>query len=45
MHIPASVTQIASDAFSGVTGLTIYGTPGTAAETFAKNHGYTFATK
>ena len=45
VHIPASVTQIASDAFSGVTGLTIYGTPGTAAETFAKNHGYTFATK
>ena len=40
--IPATVTTIASNAFNGLTSLTVYGSAGSAAETMAKEKGYTF---
>lgn len=43
VYIPESVTSIASDAFSDRTGLKVYGEYGTAAETFAHDHGFPFA--
>ena len=42
VRIPASVTTIEGDPFSGSQVQFIYGTPGTAAETFANANGYTF---
>ena len=41
VYIPASVTQIASDAFDQPV-LRVYGPPGSAAEQYAKEKGYTF---
>ena len=41
VYIPASVTSIASDAFGTRTDLTIYGTIGSQAQTFARNR-FTF---
>ncbi|MCI9127681.1 MAG: leucine-rich repeat protein, partial [Eubacterium sp.] len=44
--IPASVTNIAANAFEECTALkTIKGTKGSYAETFAKNNGFTFVEK
>ena len=40
--IPATVITIASTAFSGITYLTIKGSAGSVAETFAKENNYTF---
>ena len=40
--IPATITDIAPDAFDGVEGLTILGTEGSAAETYAAEHGFAF---
>ena len=40
--IPVSVTDIAADAFSGMQDLYIFGAAGSAAETWAKAHGYLF---
>ena len=40
--IPASVTSIADDAFTGVEGLIIFGQAGSAAQRFAEAHGYSF---
>ncbi len=40
--IPASVTTIPEDAFTGVTGLTVKGDFKSATETFAKNHKFQF---
>jgi len=40
--IPAELTEIASDAFDGVEGLTILGTEGSAAERYAAEHGFAF---
>ena len=40
--IPSSVEYISKTAFSGVTGLTIYGASGSYAEAFAKAYSYTF---
>lgn len=40
--IPASVTNISSSAFEGCTSLTIYGAKGSAAESYANEHGFTF---
>lgn len=45
VYIPATTLSIAPDAFSGVKFLTIYGTPDTAAETFANEQGYRFVPK
>ena len=43
IYIPPAVTTIAEDAFEGCgKGLVIYGGAGTAAERFAKAHGYVF---
>lgn len=42
VYIPASVTLIAANAFDQVTGLTIIGKSGSAAQTFANAQGYTF---
>ncbi len=42
VYIPASVTAIAADAFDQVTGLTIVGKAGSAAESFAGAHGFAF---
>ncbi|MBR4501906.1 MAG: hypothetical protein IKP22_08455 [Clostridia bacterium] len=40
--IPKTVAVISGDPFGGNSMRYIYGYPGTAAETFAINHGYTF---
>lgn len=40
--IPASVTTIAANAFSGCDDLTIYGTGGSFAQTYANDHGIAF---
>ena len=42
VRIPASVTDIQGNPFAGSDVQYIYGTPGTAAETFAKSNGYIF---
>ncbi len=42
IYIPPNVTNIADDAFAGMNGLTIYGFPRTAAQSFAEAQGYTF---
>ena len=42
VYIPASVTSIAPDAFGDRQGLTIFGAPGSYAETYAAAHGFTF---
>ena len=42
IYIPKSVTEIASDAFDGVTGLTIHGVAGSYAETYASEKGFAF---
>jgi hypothetical protein len=42
VNIPASVTTIAPDAFENVNGLTIIGAAGSAAESFAAEHGFAF---
>lgn len=42
IYIPASVTVIADDAFSGCTNLVIFGTSASPAQTFAQTHGYPF---
>lgn len=41
--IPASVTSIGENAFEGAGNFTIYGTAGSYAETYAKEHGIPFA--
>ena len=43
VYIPNSVTSIAFDAFGDRTDLKVYGEYGTAAETFAHDHGFPFA--
>ena len=45
IRIPAATTEIASDAFSGVNGLTIIGSSGSYAETYAAAHGHTFVVR
>ena len=45
VYIPLTTRFIAPDAFSGAIFLTIYGTPNTAAETYANEHGYRFVPK
>lgn len=45
IYIPESTNNIASDAFQNVTGLTIYGKPGSYAQTYAAQHGFTFSAK
>ena len=42
VSIPESVTSIAPDAFGNRTGLTIIGVPGSAAEDYARAHGFDF---
>lgn len=42
IRIPASVSTINANAFTGCTNLTIYGAKGSAAETYARNNGFTF---
>ena len=42
IYIPEETTEIADDAFDGVTGLIILGKAGSDAETFAKGHGFDF---
>lgn len=42
IRIPSSVTKIDGSAFDGCKGLLIFGTKGSTAETFAKNHGFVF---
>lgn len=42
IYIPASVTSIDTTAFDGVKGLTVYGIPGSYAESWAKGKGFTF---
>ncbi len=42
VYLSPNVTGIADDAFAGVDGLTIYGFPRTAAQSFAEYWGYTF---
>ncbi len=42
VNIPSSCTSIATDAFANVNGLTIYGSFGSYAETYANNHGIPF---
>ena len=42
IYIPEGTTEIAGDAFDGVTGLIILGKAGSDAETFAKDHGFDF---
>ena len=42
IYIPEATTTIAKDAFSGVSGLTIFGASGSYAEFFAQRSGYTF---
>ena len=42
--IPSSVTGIGYNAFSGCVNLTVFGTEGTTAETYAKTNGCTFET-
>ena len=44
VYIPESVTAIADDAFDTASGLTIFGKSGSAAETYAKAHGFAFIT-
>ena len=45
ISVPASVTSIGTDAFSGDSLLTIYGTAGSAAETYAGNNDIDFSTE
>lgn len=45
IEIPASVTSIADDAFSGVKGLILFGQSGSAAQSFADAHGFGFVEK
>ena len=45
VYIPASVTEIALDAFENVTGLTIVGAADSAAESFAEAKGFRFVTE
>ena len=45
VHIPRSVTSISSTAFSYLSKLTIYGVPGTYAETFANANSITFVSE
>ena len=40
IQIPASVTQIAADAFKGCSGLTICSPAGSYAQTYAQEHGF-----
>ncbi|MBE5806757.1 MAG: hypothetical protein E7317_00235 [Clostridiales bacterium] len=42
IYIPASVTSIAPDAFSGCSGFTIYAPSGSVAEVFAENKDYDY---
>jgi hypothetical protein len=42
VYIPQSCDQIDESAFTGVSGLTIFGRSGSFAETFAKQHGFDF---
>ncbi len=42
IYIPEGTTEIAGDAFDGVTGLIILGKAGSYAETFAKDQGFDF---
>lgn len=42
VYIPESVTEIAADAFYQVSGLTILGKAGSAAETYAQQYGFSF---
>ena len=42
IYIPATTKTIAADAFAGVEDLTIFGTSGSYAETYAAAHGHTF---
>ena len=42
IHIPASTSKISADAFSGVQGLTILGTAGSYADSYANEHGFAF---
>lgn len=42
VYIPDSAAAIAQDAFQGVSGLTVYGHAGSAAQSFAESAGYTF---
>lgn len=42
IYIPAATKTIAADAFAGVDGLTILGTNGSYAETFAEEKYFTF---
>lgn len=42
IYIPATVTQIDQDAFGSRTKLTIFGKTGSAAQSYALNHGFTF---
>ena len=42
IFIPVEVTEIAPTAFGHKTEMTIYGAPGSKAETFAKEHGFNF---
>lgn len=43
IYIPPSCSDIAPDAFSGCAGLTVYGSAGSYAETYAGEHGFDFA--
>ena len=45
IYIPKSTTSIHPTAFTGVTGLTIFGKAGSAAEQFASDYGFTFVNK
>ncbi len=42
IYIPKSVTEISSDAFEGVKGLEIFGTPNSAAHICAQQNGFRF---
>ena len=42
IYIPASVTSIASDAFEGVSGLTVFGVPDSYAELYAIEKKFNF---
>ena len=44
IHIPAQVTNISPDAFDGLSDLTILGIDGSAADSFAREHGFRFMT-
>ena len=42
IYIPSSCTSIATDAFTGVSGMTIFGYSGTYAQAYAGEHGFVF---